>query len=49
MHIASNERRQWLQAQMEQSPAPRNQAHILTQLIRADNLRAGDPIPLSRH
>ena len=36
MHIASNERRQWLQSQMEQTPAPRNQAHILTQLIRAE-------------
>jgi 2-oxoglutarate dehydrogenase E1 component len=40
MHIGNNERRQWLQAQMEQTPAPRNtpekQAHILTQLIRAD-------------
>ena len=36
MHIASNERRQWLQSQMEQTPAPRNQNHILTQLIRAE-------------
>jgi 2-oxoglutarate dehydrogenase E1 component len=36
MHIANPERRQWLQAQMEQTPAPKNQAHILTQLIKAD-------------
>ena len=36
MHIASNERRKWLQSQMEQTPAPRNQNHILTQLIRAE-------------
>jgi 2-oxoglutarate dehydrogenase E1 component len=40
MHIANNERRLWLQSQMEQSPAPRStpekQAHILTQLIRAE-------------
>ena len=36
MHIASNERRQWLQSQMEQTPEPRNQGHILTQLIRAE-------------
>jgi 2-oxoglutarate dehydrogenase E1 component len=40
MHIANNDRRLWLQSQMEQSPAPRNspekQAHILTQLIRAE-------------
>jgi 2-oxoglutarate dehydrogenase E1 component len=36
MHIASPERRLWLQAQMEQTPAPKDQAHILTQLIKAD-------------
>ena len=36
MHIANNERRQWLQSQMEQTPAPRNRARILTQLIRAE-------------
>ena len=40
MHIANNERRQWLQAQMEQTPAPADnperKAHILTQLIRAE-------------
>ncbi len=36
MHIANNERRQWLQAQMEQTPAAKNQGHILTQLIRAE-------------
>jgi 2-oxoglutarate dehydrogenase E1 component len=36
MHIASNERRLWLQSQMEQAPAPKNQPHILTQLIRAE-------------
>ena len=36
MHIASNERRHWLQSQMEQTPGPRNQAHILSQLIRAE-------------
>jgi 2-oxoglutarate dehydrogenase E1 component len=36
MHIASPEQRQWLQERLEQkAPAP-NQAHILTQLIRAD-------------
>jgi 2-oxoglutarate dehydrogenase E1 component len=36
MHIASPERRVWLQAQMEQTSAPKDQAHILTQLIKAD-------------
>jgi 2-oxoglutarate dehydrogenase E1 component len=40
MHIANVERRQWLQEQMEQRPAPsgreQKQAHILTQLIKAD-------------
>ncbi len=40
MHIANNDRRQWLQSQMEQTPAPgsnpQKQAHILTQLIRAE-------------
>jgi len=36
MHLANPERRQWLQDQIEQSPAPSNQPHILTQLIRAD-------------
>ncbi len=36
MHIANPEQRQWLQQQMEQ-PAPKpDQAHILTDLIRAD-------------
>ena len=36
MHIANPEQRQWLQERLEQ-PAPRpDQAHILTQLIRAD-------------
>jgi 2-oxoglutarate dehydrogenase E1 component len=36
MHIADPERRQWLQEQMEQTPAKPDQKHILTQLIRAD-------------
>ncbi|HWZ52197.1 MAG TPA: 2-oxoglutarate dehydrogenase E1 component [Granulicella sp.] len=36
MHIPSSEKRQWLQEQMEQQPAPNGQAHILSQLIRAD-------------
>src|ERR1700691_4387211 len=40
MHIANVEQRQWLQAQIEQTPpAPgksQDQALILTQLIRAD-------------
>jgi 2-oxoglutarate dehydrogenase E1 component len=36
MHIASPEQRQWLQERMEQKPAVTGQAHILTQLIRAD-------------
>ena len=36
MHILSLEQRQWLQEQIER-PAPQpNQAHVLTQLIRAD-------------
>ncbi|MCU1223109.1 MAG: 2-oxoglutarate dehydrogenase, subunit [Edaphobacter sp.] len=36
MHIASPEQRQWLQERMEQRPPAQDQAHILTQLIRAD-------------
>jgi 2-oxoglutarate dehydrogenase E1 component len=36
MHILNPEQRQWLEEQMEQKPAKQNQAHILTQLIRAD-------------
>ncbi|MCU1318904.1 MAG: 2-oxoglutarate dehydrogenase, subunit [Edaphobacter sp.] len=36
MHIASPEQRQWLQERMEQKPPAQDQAHILTQLIRAD-------------
>jgi 2-oxoglutarate dehydrogenase E1 component len=36
MHIASPERRQWLQERMEKTPPAQDQAHILKQLIRAD-------------
>src|ERR1700688_4022569 len=36
MHIPSPEKRQWLQEQIEQETAPTGQAHILSQLIRAD-------------
>jgi 2-oxoglutarate dehydrogenase E1 component len=36
MHLANPERRQWLQEQIEQKPAPTSQKHILSQLIRAD-------------
>jgi 2-oxoglutarate dehydrogenase E1 component len=36
MHIASPEQRQWLEERMEQKPPAADQAHILTQLIRAD-------------
>ena len=36
MHIGNNDRRQWLQSKMEQVYAPKNQAHILTQLIHAE-------------
>jgi 2-oxoglutarate dehydrogenase E1 component len=36
MHIANPAQRQWLQAQMEQTPPAPDQAHILTNLIRAD-------------
>ena len=36
MHIANTAQRQWLQAQMEQAPPAPDQAHILTNLIRAD-------------
>lgn len=36
MHIANPEQRRWLQERIEQTPAKPNQAHILTQLIRAD-------------
>ncbi|HEX4652126.1 MAG TPA: thiamine pyrophosphate-dependent enzyme [Granulicella sp.] len=36
MHLANPERRQWLQEQIEQPPAPTKQKHILSQLIRAD-------------
>jgi 2-oxoglutarate dehydrogenase E1 component len=36
MHIADTAQRQWLQQQMEQAPAPSNQAGILSDLIRAD-------------
>ncbi len=36
MHIASHEQRLWLQQQVEQPTLRPNQAHVLTQLIRAD-------------
>jgi len=36
MHIPSPEQRQWLQGRLEQAAPKQNQAHILTQLIRAD-------------
>ena len=36
MHIADNTQRQWLQDQMEQAPPASGQAHILSDLIRAD-------------
>src|ERR1035437_8932037 len=36
MHILNTERRQWLQAQMEQPPQPPDQPRILSELIRAD-------------
>jgi len=36
MHIPSPEQRQWLEARMEKIPQKPNQAHILTQLIKAD-------------
>src|ERR1700722_1919932 len=36
MHIPSLEQRQWLQEQIEQPTQKPDQAHILTQLIRAD-------------
>src|ERR1700754_2805498 len=36
MHIPSPEQRQWIQERMEQKAPKPNQAHILTQLIRAD-------------
>jgi 2-oxoglutarate dehydrogenase E1 component len=36
MHIPSLEHRQWLQEQIEQPTSKPDQAHVLTQLIRAD-------------
>ena len=36
MHLANAERRQWIEERMEQVPVRSGQAHILTQLIRAD-------------
>ena len=36
MHIVSPEQRQWLEERMEQKPPAADQAHMLTQLIRAD-------------
>ena len=36
MHIPSPEQRQWLQQRMEKAAPKPNQAHILTQLIKAD-------------
>jgi 2-oxoglutarate dehydrogenase E1 component len=36
MHIPSPEQRQWLEERMEKVPQRPNQAHILTQLIKAD-------------
>src|SRR6185312_5351825 len=36
MHLPNSEQRQWLQECMEQKPPTPNQAHILSQLIRAD-------------
>ena len=35
-HILNPEQRQWIEEKMEQKPAKQDQAHILTQLIRAD-------------
>jgi 2-oxoglutarate dehydrogenase E1 component len=35
-HILNQEQRQWIEQQMEQKAPKQNQAHILTQLIRAD-------------
>jgi 2-oxoglutarate dehydrogenase E1 component len=35
-HILNPEQRQWIEEQMERTPPKPNQAHILTQLIRAD-------------
>jgi len=36
MHIVNTAQRQWLQARIEQTPPAPDQAHILTNLIRAD-------------
>ncbi len=36
MHIADPDRREWIQAQLEQTPSKPDQRRILTQLIRAD-------------
>jgi 2-oxoglutarate dehydrogenase E1 component len=36
MHIANPEKRQWLEAQMEQAAPAVDRKHVLTQLIRAD-------------
>src|SRR6266702_610141 len=36
MHIADTAQRQWLQAQIEQTPQKSDQAHVLSDLIRAD-------------
>ncbi len=36
MHISDPERRHWIQERMEQTPAKPDQAHVLTELIRAD-------------
>ena len=35
-HILNPEQRQWIEEKMEQKPAKQDQAHTLTQLIRAD-------------
>lgn len=36
MHIANADKREWLQAQMEQTAPPIDQKHVLTGLIKAD-------------
>ena len=36
MHIASAEKREWLQARMEREYAPEGQARVLSQLIKAE-------------
>ena len=49
MHIASPERRQWIQERLEQAPFSTRSGPYPFQADPCRRLRTGHPIPLSRH